>query len=863
MQASGQNFIEVVKQLFSAPSNEERAKNEAILSQYMREQSDAFAEDSVREFQNASLPASVRVIVSTVLRLALRPVDREKGVSIWLALAPATRDKIKLTSLACLIDGNEQVRRASANLAAVAFVLDITTERSWGTLLPALTENIGNSNPDIKRSAITTLGYICELLNTDKITDLPKQQIDTLLSGICLGLTGFSEISNTAVLALSNSIQFLSTTIQDEAMADYIFDLLLNLLIKAGEARDEEVQRNLILCLGEIVKMMFAGFEKYHSITFQKVIECYRSGFDSVTLAVNEFFMLMIKLEGKHKTKYLQAHWKLLFQASLELLFAVNQRSASDDESGLSLAASFQMLITAVNGLYMEECFPQTMVFVTQHIENPDEAAKLTALMAFSSILENTPNSMAAVPLSSGFFSLLNYVRTGTPLIRLTALRLLRKAAQNHTNVFLNDHNFPRAYDEMIRIIDSKTGDEDFLITIKAEACGCFEACADFSDTVTGGKQLLLPYGENIFDILLKNVQTITNYYLADVYFSTMFSFLQKIIEPTSLPDYFSVFSDFLVGIVQNYSGPCKKQILESLFITQNVILTQLNRFRINLKIKNKDSRAFLLELYNFVKNVFAQFKEIFSEGLVLMAAILIYDPSYFKDNVEEFITTYIASGLRDPNNYDLFKTAVESVSLIIKNFPNQYESYFKDYIPYFLDLLENNSLQKELKVVLFYVVSDLALHSPQLARDHIERILRLAEMAFVAIVHLQSTGVQESIEFSDALKEILIDCYLCMVHGVYMTADNQYKDKDVAFETSFVKLIDFIRLTSQPQLNPTIDYLKNCLTLIVDFYTKNKNPQLINLEVVRNLYKTLSNYSTYSDVSSMLDYARNNIYGL
>ena len=850
MQISGQNFIEIVKQTFNAPNNDERAKNEAILSRYMQESSEEFAENCVREFQNANNNTTIRTIVGTVLRAALRPIDREKVVSIWYKLSPGGKEHLKTMSLTCLIDPNDQVKKAAAAIVAVVFVLDTVTDRTWGNLLNALTDNIGNSLPEIKRAAITTLGYICEYLNTDKITDLAKDQIDALLSGICIGITGFSEISLTAVIAMSNSIQFLSTTIQHEPMADYVFDLLINLLIKSSEIHDEELQRNVILCLGEIVKLVFLNFGKYKNITFQKVIESYQSGFDSVILAVNEFFMLVIKQEQNHKTNYMDSHWQILTQTALETLFKYNKQSPDDDESGLSPAPSIQLLLGAINNLYTQQSFPILLSFVGQHIESNEEVSKLTALMTFSSTLDTTPNEMAYSNLNGCFFSLVNYSKTGSPRIRLNAIRLLRKIAQFHTNVFLNDQNFPRAFSELARMFEISSND-DYVINMKVEICSCFEALASRADSVPNGKQLIAPFTENLFDYLLKNIQTNNNVYLIDTIFSTMFTFIEKIVELKQMGDYFGVLSDFLVNIFHHYNGSCKKQIIESLFINQNVVLTQLHRSGMHLEIKNKDSKSFLLDLFNFIANIFSQCGDIFSEGLVLMATIIAHEPKQFIDIIEAFIKDYVTVALRDPENFDLFKTGVESASLVLKGYPGQFEDFFRQYIPYFLDLLENNSLQKELKVVIFFIISDVVLHFPRVIIDNLDRILSLSELAFAAILHLQNTATDELLDFSEALKETLVDCYLCIIHGIYLNTN----DKDVSIENSFQSLMSFMNLTCQPQLNPTIDYVKNCLSIIVDFYSKKQNLSLINIDVAKSLYHILSRYKGYGDADLILEY--------
>ncbi len=73
----------------------------------------------------------------------------------------------------------------------------------------------------------------------------------------------------------------------------------------------------------------------------------------------------------------------------------------------------------------------------------------------------------------------------------------------------------------------------------------------------------------------------------------------------------------------------------------------------------------------------------------------------------------------------------------------------------------------------------------------------------------------------------------------------------------------DFIKQTNTPALNPTINYQNNCLGLLIDFYAKKKVPQLVDLELVTALFRSLQKHVNYADVGGTLDYARKNFSSL
>lgn len=84
--------------------------------------------------------------------------------SIWGSISEDSKSLLKNTSLECLVDANDLIKKASAALAASIFVEDIKKERSWYDLLDILAQNIAEETFEIKKAAVHTLGYICEYL---------------------------------------------------------------------------------------------------------------------------------------------------------------------------------------------------------------------------------------------------------------------------------------------------------------------------------------------------------------------------------------------------------------------------------------------------------------------------------------------------------------------------------------------------------------------------------------------------------------------------------------------------------------------------------------------------------------------------
>lgn len=68
------------------------------------------------------------------------------------------------------------LRSQVANIIAVIASIEIP-RKEWDDLLPNLCSNAENNQDYVRLASLTTLGYICEEIDTDCITDLTKNAI--------------------------------------------------------------------------------------------------------------------------------------------------------------------------------------------------------------------------------------------------------------------------------------------------------------------------------------------------------------------------------------------------------------------------------------------------------------------------------------------------------------------------------------------------------------------------------------------------------------------------------------------------------------------------------------------------------------
>ena len=240
------NFLNFIQLAFFDPNQEIRKAHEQSLMLLMQNSPDNFVNFCVSFFNKTNIDISLRRTISTILKLAIKPTIGNEALSVWQKISDQTKISIQECGLMNLIDDDENIRNAAASLVADAFVCDCLFEKKWVDLLSNLSSNLNHEDPSIQKSSILTLGYICEVLHQQKITCLSNEQIDALITGVCLGLKNYDHKTLTALRALENSMNFLVESVKKETVSDFIMNLLVTILIQANDNKNEPIIRQCI-----------------------------------------------------------------------------------------------------------------------------------------------------------------------------------------------------------------------------------------------------------------------------------------------------------------------------------------------------------------------------------------------------------------------------------------------------------------------------------------------------------------------------------------------------------------------------------------------------------------------------------------
>mmetsp|Transcript_119579 Transcript_119579/g.178654 ORF Transcript_119579/g.178654 Transcript_119579/m.178654 type:complete len:95 (+) Transcript_119579:378-662(+) len=84
-------------------------------------------------------------------------------------------------------------------------------------------------------------------------------------------------------------------------------------------------------------------------------------------------------------------------------------------------------------------------------------------------------------------------------------------------------------------------------------------------------------------------------------------------------------------------------------------------------------------------------------------------------------------------------------------------------------------------------------------------------DVGFTASVELGNINEIDSKEYSENLKDSLIEAYTCFIHSLGTSEHADY------FIDKFPKLFLFMEKALDSRLNPTVEFSRNCLVLVAD----------------------------------------------
>ena len=293
--------------------------------------------------------------------------------------------------------------------------------------------------------------------------------------------------------------------------------------------------------------------------------------------------------------------------------------------------------------------------------------------------------------------------------------------------------------------------------------------------------------------------------------------------------------------------------LIESLFINLNVIVQKMICSSINFEI---DSKSQLVnEVFSAILTMFHKYGEPMIEPMLFLTSFIEKESDLAVEHMDTFLGDIINRIILIPPYPDLFKAAITCIGTLVKIFNIRLENFASNIIPSLINALENSETNKDIKITIFFTISDIAAHCPLIIFNYITNIIKIIKLAFDAVISLQNEMDPESIEYCGTLKDTLIELILCLVHGIYL--DSRTYPHQQVLKDFLPDIIQFGEMTTNEHLKPQINYIRDFLMLLCDFTINNKQSDIHNEDLFKRLMAQLKPFKSNTEVAEVLDVAR------
>lgn len=188
-----------------------------------------------------------------------------------------------------------------------------------------------------------------------------------------------------------------------------------------------------------------------------------------------------------------------------------------------------------------------------------------------------------------------------------------------------------------------------------------------------------------------------------------------------------------------------------------------------------------------------------------------------------------------------------------------KFGSKFFEAMDALLGCIRNNAINRELKCQIFLALGDCLFNAKDKAYQYIAKVIEVIDLGFDGVIMLQQ-GSMDDLEYAEHLKESVIDFYECVTAPL-----NDTKSVSPELRQHFPKLVRFVILTTKRDLNPTLEYLIQCMYLVLDcancYLNDRSQPRQqimaeVNKPEVKEILEMLRIYQNTKEVKDMLNYA-------
>jgi importin subunit beta-1 len=831
-----EELIELVRNLIKQTfhlDNQTRSDAEKTLEQVSKENPALFLTACVSILQGENEVEQVRNLAGILMKRTLE-MATEGAETLWVNLPAEVKAVIKELILGALGASSEGVKRIAANLIGMICAIEIP-RKEWNDIIPLLVKNTNHEVIGFKKTAILTLGEICEQFKSKQA--LEPEVVDSILTGICLSIKEDSvELKELGLAALHNILAFVEQHFSKKEVREFV----LNLVLQTCLVDNKSTKIKALQVLMDICKLHYDKMEEYLTPLLQATLDNIRDKDKLIAVPAIEVWNVIASEDKERLKSYSESGKNLAFDKnSLNLMAKVytylvptmlaNLLDApkyedNDDEGEFNTIAATANCLTSICEVIGDLFLQFGTEFVGVHILSETDFTRRAALIAFACMLDGPSKDKLMPLIEVALERLCNYVFSPNLLLQIAASVVLQKIAELHPEGIILSNKAAVVLDVLTQKIASKP-------RVSVNVLKAWGSLGDEIRKYPNFNYKLEPIMEQVIINGFRNDIDSSDLSLIDQSFATLMTFTMCIRDDADLHKWVAILLQKFATTVQ-IPTERRKTIQSGLLSALQTTIMNITQGQIKVELGNS--------VYQMIVEYFTLIGDIAGEGIYVLSALA----GAMGKNFEGFALQYydaVQRGLQRTNEGMLFNASLEGLVEIGNAVPMALKDKLPALMEYFYGLLNNASIDRNVKLKIITSIGYLSMHCKELSLTCFDGLIKIYDMIIEVAIQPPTEQNLALADYLENLRETLLDSYTCFEQGIENTQGMP------AMIQHFPKMITFLQVACNEIFNPTVDFLRSSLTLIADmgeFYGKDTQP-LVKTEFT---YRLMNIFQKFCD---------------
>ncbi|KAI0033513.1 karyopherin Kap95 [Vararia minispora EC-137] len=730
------------------------------------------------ELVDESKPIHIRNAAGLALKNALTAKDSTRQAEFstrWLSLDNETRGKVKQEALMTLHSPVQKAGSVGAQVIAAVAAVELP-QGQWPELIELLLGFVNNAtNTPLRIATLTAIGFICEQIDPD-ILSLRSNEILTAVVHGARKEEPSSEVQQSAISALYNSLVFIRENFEREGERNYI----MQVICEATQNPNVSVQVTAFECLVRIMSLYYSKMAFYmERALFGLTVMGMKSEEEAVALQAIEFWTSVAEEEAQLEADFQDAAEGLIegeveepkgfakialpeIVPVLLTLLTKQDEDADEDEWDVSMAAGtcLGFLAQAVH----DSIVPMVIPFIEANIKNPDWHFREAAVMAFGSILGG-PDPQVLTTLVNQALPLLIEMMTDQNLhVKDTTAWTLGRICEALISCIKPDVHLHPLVAALVRGLQDNP-------RIVANCCwalinlaeGIFEIYEPAEGQESGP---LSPYFHGIISQLLAVTETASN---ESNYRTSAYEAIQAFVREAT-PD--------VLPVVQNTALTVLNR-METLLGMQNQILgmddrnnwndLQSNLCAVIVSIIRKLQDGIhpladriMTDVLQLIQTAGAKTSTVLEDSFLVVGSLAAAIEGRFAPYINAFLP-FLHPALKAHEDTQLCTVAVGIIGDICRALGDQTAGYAGAFVTVLLENLSSDVLNRSVKIAVISCFGDIALAIGPQFEPYLETVMGILNQA----AQMQPNPLDyDSIDYIASLREGILEAYTGIIVG-------------------------------------------------------------------------------------------------